>query len=165
MQRTNGTMLLVGLLLVGCGGGGGDEVMETATEETAPAPPAPMPDEDVRVVLALDRVFQDAVRTGQWELLRDIYEPDAVHLPPGYDAVEGIDAIVRHYAEVNPDSGLAGFNTDTEVIQGDASIGYHRGTWTAGSGRNAVRGKFMWIMRRTPDGEWRIVADMFNTSG
>jgi uncharacterized protein (TIGR02246 family) len=158
MLRKAGTLLLVPLLAVACGG-------EQAGEEATMPAGMGLPDEDVRAILAMDRTFQDAVAAGDWEALRGLYAPDAVQLPPGHQKVEGAEAIIAYFAESNPDGGLDGFHTATDVIHGDATIGYHRGTWTAGSGDAAMAGKYLWVLRRTPDGEWRIVVDMFNLDG
>ena len=150
MVRTIAVALV--LALAACGGGG-DE----------PAVPEGMglPDEDVRTILSIDRSFQEAVRQGDWRTLRGLYAPDAVHMPQGHPAVEGVDSIIAHWEQTYPDDGIAGYNTDTDVIHGDATIAYHRGTWTS-EAEMLARGTYLWVLRRMPDGEWRIVADMYN---
>ena len=150
MVRTTGTILLM-TLLVGCGGGEDASVPEGMG----------LPDEDVRTILSIDRSFQDAVRQGDWITLRGLYAPDAVHMPQGHTAVEGVDSIVAYWEETYGADGMAGYNTDTEVIHGDATIAYHRGTWTS-EAEMLPRGTYLWVLRRMPDGEWRIVADMYN---
>lgn len=154
MLRTTGTLLLL-MALAACGGG----------EEQAAMPEGMgLPDEDVETILSIDRSFQEAVKNGDWQVLRGVYAEDAVMLPPGAETVEGVDAILEFWQSANPE-GLEGFDTDTEVIHGDATIGYHRGTWSYGSGDEMVSGKYMWVLRRMPDGQWKIVADMFNMDG
>lgn len=152
MLRTMGTLLLL-MALAACGGG---------EEQTAIPEDMGLPDEDVETILSIDRSFQEAVKNGDWQVLRAVYAEDAVILPPGAETVEGVDAIMEFWQSGSRAGGLEGFNTDTEVIHGDATIGYHRGTWSYGSGDEMVNGKYLWVLRRMPDGQWKIVADMSN---
>ncbi len=153
MARMTAVALVVAL--AACGGGG---------EEPSVPEGMGLPDEDVRTILSIDRSFQEAVRNGDWQVLRGLYADDAVHMPSGHGAVEGVDSILAYWAETLPADGIAGFNTDTDVIHGDATIGYHRGTWTSDD-EMAPSGKLLWVLRRMPDGQWKIVADMYNHDG
>jgi ketosteroid isomerase-like protein len=154
MARTIAVVLV--MALTACGGG---------ADEPAVPEGMGLPDEDVRTILSIDRSFQDAMLNGDWQVLHGLYADDAVLMPPDHETVRGVDAIIEYYSTANPAEGIAGFNTDTDVIHGDATIGYHRGAWSMGSGEGAVTGSYLWVMRRTPDGEWRIVAEMFNRDG
>ena len=151
MLRTKATILLVALL-VACGGGGDDASVPEGMG---------LPDEDVRTILSIDRSFQVAVGQGDWRTLRGLYAPDAVHMPPGHMAVRGVDSIIAYWEDTYPVDGIAGYKTDTDVVHGDATIAYHRGTWTS-EAEMLPRGTYLWVLRRMPGGEWRIVADMYN---
>lgn len=167
MRRWNALWVLTLAAAVACAEGGeetGTETGRAASQGAASASAASLPDEDVRTILALDRAFQDAVGGGDWEALREVYAADAVLMPPGGASVEGVDAIIAAFADANPGTGLAEFHTATDVIHGDDTIGYHRGTWTGTMDGEAVTGNFLWVLRRQPDGSWRIVVDMFNRS-
>lgn len=170
MRRWNALGVLILIAAAGCaeGDAGSDANADMAAEETmagsaASASAASLPDEDVRTILALDRAFQDAIAGGDWEALREVYAEDAVHMPPEGASVEGLDGIVALYGERNPGGGLSEFHTATDVIHGDDTIGYHRGTWTASGPDGEMSGKFLWVLRRQPDGSWRIVTDMFTS--
>ena len=152
MLRKTGALLLV-VALAACGSG---------QDEASVPEGMGLPDEDVRTILSIDRSFQDAMQNGDWQVLNGLYADDAVLMPPEHEMVQGVDAIIEYYSTVNPTDGLPAFKTDTDVIHGDATIGYHRGSWTVGSGDAMASGTYLWVMRRTPQGEWRIVADMFN---
>lgn len=152
MLRTTGTFLLVTLLLA-CGSGG---------DEAALPEGMGLPDEDVRTILSIDRSFQDAIAEGDWQVLRGLYASDAVHMPRGHDRVEGVDSIVAYWADTYPEDGIRGYHTETDVIHGDATFAYHRGTWTS-EAEVSERGKYVWVLRRMPDGEWRIVTDIYNS--
>jgi ketosteroid isomerase-like protein len=143
------------MVLAACGGG----------QDNASIPEGMgLPDEDARTILSIDRSFQDAVRLGDWRTMRGLYAPDAVLMPPGHAEIEGVDSIVAYWEGTYPDDGIVGFKTDTEVIHGDNTIAYHRGTYTSDA-EMMSRGKFLWVLRRMPNGEWRIVADMYNADG
>ncbi len=150
MRRVTGAIVFV-MALAACGGQNDASMPEGMG----------LPDEDARTILSIDRSFQDAVKMGDWRTLRGLYAADAVHMPPAHAAVEGVDSIVAYWENTYPDDGIVGFNTDTEVIHGDNTIAYHRGTFSSDA-EMMRRGKFLWVMRRMPDGEWRIVADMYN---
>ncbi|MEJ2215489.1 MAG: hypothetical protein P8099_02625 [Gemmatimonadota bacterium] len=53
-------------------------------------------------------------------------------------------------------------------MDGDRSIGYHRGTYrltmSSSDGQYNEQGKFLWVLQRTAAGDWKIVANVWNTT-
>ncbi len=126
------------------------------------------PDQDVQAILGLDRAYQDAVKAGDWDAIGKFYANDAVMMPPEEATVEGPAAIVAWYTDANQGMTVVDYKTDSNAVDGDRSIGYHRGTYhlttTSANGQYDEQGKFLWVLRRTATGDWKIVANIWNTT-
>lgn len=126
------------------------------------------PDQDVQAILGLDRAYQDAVKAGDWDAIGKFYAEDAVIMPPEEESVKGSAAIVAWYKDANQGMTVVDYKTDSDAVDGDRSIGYHRGTYhlttTSSSGQYNEQGKFLWVLRRTATGDWQIVANIWNTT-
>jgi ketosteroid isomerase-like protein len=126
------------------------------------------PDQDVQAILGLDRAYQDAVKAGDWDAIGKFYAKDAVLMPPEEDTVRGADAIVSWYKDANQGMTVVDYKTDSDAVDGDRSIGYHRGTYrltmSSSNGQYNEQGKFLWVLRRTGTGDWQIVANVWNTT-
>lgn len=126
------------------------------------------PDQDVQAILGLDRAYQDAVKAGDWDAIGKFYAPDAVMMPPEEDMVQGPAAIVAWYKDANQGMTVVDYKTNSDAVDGDRSIGYHRGTYrlttSSSNGQYDEQGKFLWVLQRTASGDWRIVANIWNTT-
>ncbi|HKJ92710.1 MAG TPA: DUF4440 domain-containing protein [Longimicrobiales bacterium] len=126
------------------------------------------PDQDVQAILGLDRAYQDAVKAGDWDAIGQFYAKDAVLMPPEEEAVHGPADIVAWYKDAYEGMKVEDYKTDSDAVDGDRSIGYHRGTYritmSSSDGQYKEQGKFLWVLRRTGTGDWKIVADIWNTT-
>lgn len=123
-------------------------------------------DDDVQMILSLDRAFQTAMQAENFEAFRTIYAADAVSMPPGSPAIHGIDSIIAWHNEAAADITYTMFDTDSDVVDGDDTVGYQYGTFSAAytdanGDEVTTQGKFMWILRRGDTG-WAVVADIWN---
>jgi len=113
-------------------------------------------------IRAADTRFAQAFNRGDWGAVTAIYANDAVSLMPNADAMRGSAAIRQNFNKMQGTNANLTITPDRVVQSGD--IAYETGTYsTAMTGMND-RGKYLTVWRRQPNGDWRIVADMINTS-
>jgi uncharacterized protein (TIGR02246 family) len=96
--------------------------------------------------------------------------PDAILLPPGHQPVQGHQAIRAYWW---PDDGshtkITGFTWDVAEVLGSGTLAVARGlstvswTYTKDTVQSAqtVRNLSLSVLARGPDGEWRIVRQMW----
>ena len=103
-----------------------------------------------------------------WPAVASHYAADAVLMPPNGPAVTGATAISQWFA--NTGLQIAQFTTEVISMEGQPALAAVRGTYvlafTIPPATQTVTdtGKFLWLVRREPSGQWRITADIFNTS-
>lgn len=156
-KRSSGTVLTFAMVaLTACA-----QKPATQTVDT-------FPDQDVQAILALDRAYQDAVKAGDWDAIGTFYAKDAVLMPPEEESVHGPEAIVAWYKDANEGMTVVDYKTNSDAVDGDRSIGYHRGTYrltmSSSDGQYNEQGKFLWVLQRTAAGDWKIVANVWNTT-
>ena len=95
------------------------------------------------------------------------YAEDAILLPSGAAAVEGVDEI-RGFWRRTPDDGLVSLTLETRDVELSGDLACEIGVFARtvrrrhGAAFQEV-GKYMVVYRRQADGAWRAVAEMFNT--
>jgi ketosteroid isomerase-like protein len=120
------------------------------------------------IVDAMNEEFMQLLAARELEqLTANFYAEDAQFLPPNLPAFVGRPAIQQAL------EGLiaAGLNqlilrTDKIEVSGDLTyaIGRYQLTIKPASGAEIHdEGKYLLVYRRQPDGQWRAVADMFNS--
>jgi ketosteroid isomerase-like protein len=120
------------------------------------------------IIHAMDEEFMRLLAAGELkQLTANFYAEDAHFLPPNLPALVGRPAIQQAL------EGLiaAGLNqlilrTDKIEVSGDLTyaIGRYQLTIKPASGAEIPdEGKYLLVYRRQPDGQWRAVADMFNS--
>jgi ketosteroid isomerase-like protein len=103
------------------------------------------------------------------DVFRVFYAEDAVLYPPGSEPVSGSEAI-RALWRALASSGEVTLGLAPEDIQqhGDAAV--EIGRWTldvvpaAGGAAARDHGRYIVIWKRQPDGAWRAVRDIWNSS-
>jgi uncharacterized protein (TIGR02246 family) len=101
------------------------------------------------------------------QLTASFYAEDALFLPPNHTAIAGRPAI-QQALEALIANGLQKIDLRTDKIEtaGDLAygIGRHRSTIKTASGAEIHdEGKYVVVYRRQQDGQWRAVADIFNS--
>lgn len=122
-------------------------------------PPAPMP--SVQLPPELDRVLRDYEK--QWQArsapgLAALFVEDGFVLQGGKLPVRGRAAIEEAYRTGGGPLALRAFAWATADTLGYIIGGY------AGRPDAPDSGKFILLLRKAPNGTWRIVADMDNTN-
>lgn len=136
-----------------------------AAQQTAPpAVSAPSADSLASVTLPpeLDRVLRDyerGWRARDADALAALFAPDGFILRPGHAPVRGRAAIAEAYRGAGGPLHLHAF-----AYEASDSVAYLIGGYrTAPASPDA--GKYVLALRRAPDGQWYIMADMDNGNG
>jgi len=121
-----------------------------------------------KIIHALDEGFMRNLATGDVkQLAADFYAEDAQFLPANHPAIIGRPAI-QQALEALIAAGLHKLvlRTDKIEVAGDFAygIGKHQMTIKTAAGAEIHdEGKYLVVYRRQPDGQWRAVADIFNS--
>ena len=123
-----------------------------------------------RSEIALRKVTQDwalACNTKQLEDLVELYVPDAMVLRPNVPAVRGTAAIREFFFGVL-DAGMSEVELDPLRVEVFDDFGYEAGRCkslipVAMGRRREERGKYIVMLNRQANGEWKIVADSWSS--
>ncbi len=136
---------------------------------SAQTPPAPSPSPtlaplpSVSLPQELDRLLRDYEKrwkAGNGAALADLFTEDGFVLSNGAPPVRGRGSIRAAHAHPGGDLRLRALACGTE-----GSLGYIIGAFGYANGAGATvaeNGKFVLVVRKSPDGVWQIVADMDN---
>lgn len=124
---------------------------------------------DAANVEAVARRLVEADNAGDLEGVLAGYADDAVLLPPGRPHVAGHEAIREHYAALFRDLRFeVEIDVAEVVVSGDLAYvrGETRGAVIArrDEGRTPVHDDYLMVLRRSPDGAWRITRLIWNAA-
>ena len=125
-------------------------------------PPSRSITDDRRAVEATVHRYVEATNSGDAEALAQLYEDDAVLLPPDHQTVEGRGAIGEFWRQ-GTDEGL---EVTTLRLDVDGGIGYLVAQYTLPETDEepADSGKTVMCLKRQQDGSWKVTADIWNSS-
>lgn len=124
--------------------------------------PGAFTDEDRAAIEALSNEWLAAHTAKDWDALITLYTDDAVFIPPEGPLVQGKEDIRTWFLENESDARVELNNIE---IEGVGDLAYVRGESTitvlseTGS-PTAIRGVYLDIRRRSPDGSWLVSRDM-----
>jgi uncharacterized protein (TIGR02246 family) len=141
---------------------------------TAPAATAPagLSAADEAAIREADQAFAKAASASDASALTAFYASDAVLMPPGSPALKGSEAIGKFWSTMT--SSVTGpFELKTTAVDGRGDLGFSTGEYTltltprkAGAKpMPAEHGKYLGIMKKQPDGSWKLIYDTWNTNG
>lgn len=122
---------------------------------------------DRRAIEAVLDEYVAAWLAGDAERVLRTLTPDAVLIPHhGLPPVVGDKAIRAFWWPPKaPPTTIDRFELKHAEIGGDGSFAFARGTqtleWTTGAKKSSTRGNHMTLLRRGPDGRWRISHQMW----
>lgn len=129
-------------------------------------------EKDLAAIEALHRRDMEASKAGDFETLRSIISDEAVMLPPGTRPTRGREAIERglsRMAEAMSGVEVLEYRLDFEEVEvcGDYAFewGHIRGAMRAREeGAEVVHSvyKVLRILRRQPDGTWKVHRSIWN---
>jgi uncharacterized protein (TIGR02246 family) len=120
---------------------------------------------------AVDRVRQDfnaAYNGADAVAIANLVTEDAVWMPPGQHSVAGRQAIKARYA-AQFRALTPRFELHPGEIQASCTWAFLRGSYTradtptAGGEPIVYKGKYLMIMRKQPEGGWKIARDIWNS--
>ena len=124
--------------------------------------PGESPTADRKGVEATVNRYVEATNKGDADALAQLYEDDAVLLPPDHQPIEGRAAIGEFWRQ-GTDQGL---EVTTLRLDVQGSIGYLVGQYTLPETEDepADSGKTVMCLKRQQDGSWKVTADIWNSS-
>ena len=141
--------LFLPLLLISCGTSGDAETMR-------------------RDLMEADRAFAAETAVRGLEGWLAWFDQDAAVFPRDRAVIRGIDQIRAFYVETGFDPAGLKWEPERAEISDDGTFGMTYGAWTMvdaadDGGSEIATGKYMTVWRKTPQGDWRVVADMGST--
>jgi uncharacterized protein (TIGR02246 family) len=170
-MRTSAALVL--LTLAACQSAPKAET-ESMGAGTAPAATAPagLSAADEAAIREADQAFAKAASASDAAALTAFYASDAVLMPPGSPALKGSEAIGKFWSTMT--SSVTGpFELKTMAVDGRGDLGFSTGEYTAtftprkagAKPMPAEHGKYLGIMKKQPDGSWKLIYDTWNTNG
>ncbi len=132
---------------------------------TACQPPAqeagPLSEGDVAAIRAVFEENEQAGLAGDWESFFSHFTEDAVTMGPNRPAVEGLEAI-------KGGNWVRAIEVEHSIVQidGQGDLAFVRGTLSLlldYEGAVKDEDKFLYILRKQPDGSWLIAIDIWNS--
>lgn len=132
--------------------------------------PAPQTDTeaDVAAINGVREREMALLGTGNMDSLLTVYTSDVAFMPPNEPAVRGQDAVRKWGEAMFGQITLNGRYASSEVsVSGDWAVDRYTGVLTAtpkaGGSATEEKIKGVHIMKRQPDGTWRIAQDVWNS--
>ena len=124
-------------------------------------------EDDVEAIKAIWKIYSGARVAGDSEFWLSLWDEEGIQMPPGAPA-RSKDVLDEVVPDAFASGSVSSMNIYPEEINVVGSWAYTRGTYDSErmvEGK-AVRvdGKFLTILKRQPDGTWRIYRDCFNSS-
>ena len=149
---------------------GRDPVRDAAREDKLRSTAAALRGDLSRAEAAVRAITQEwvlACNTKHLDDLLELYSPDALVLRSNYPAIRGASA-VREFFFGALDAGLGEVEIDPVRVDVVGDLAYEAGRCKAlipGSTgkRREERGKYLWVLQRQPNGEWKVAADCWSS--
>jgi ketosteroid isomerase-like protein len=121
---------------------------------------------DIVAIQEAARQFSAAYMRGDTDAITALYTPDAVIFPERSDAIAGHAALKRYWKHEPGQKVTRHLLIPTQVTV-DGKHAYDHGIYEIAGERNGkawgpVRGKYLVVWRREPDG-WKMQLDMWNS--
>src|SRR5580765_6801014 len=147
-----------------------DPAREIAREEKLRTTAASLRGDLTRAEAAVRAITQEwvlACNTKHLDDLLELYSPDALVLRSNYPPIRGA-AAVREFFFGALDAGLGEVEIEPLRVDVIGDLAYEAGRCKAlipsSTGkRREERGKYLWVLQRQPNGEWKVVADCWSS--
>ena len=121
---------------------------------------------DIAAITEAARQFSAAYMRGDADAITALYTRDAVIFPERSDAISGPDALKRYWKH-EPGQKVTRHRLIPTQVTVDGKHAYDHGIYDIAGERNGkawgpVRGKYLVVWRREPDG-WKMQLDMWNS--
>ena len=147
-----------------------DPARDAAREDKLRSTAAALRGELSRAEAAVRAITQEwvlACNTKHLDDLLELYSPDALVLRSNYAPIRGA-AAVREFFFGALDAGLGEVEIEPLRVDVVGELAYEAGRCKAlipsSTGkRREERGKYLWVLQRQPNGEWKVVADCWSS--
>lgn len=126
--------------------------------------------DDAAKIKAVNEAYVSAWLKNDSTAVTKLFTPDAVLIPQGMRAIEGMQAIKQFWWPSGGKTTVTAFTITTDEIDGESELAYVRGTFklsfTYEDGSNKLErtnnGNYLMIMKRQADGAWLISHRMWS---
>jgi ketosteroid isomerase-like protein len=125
---------------------------------------------DSAAIAASDSAFVTAVDAGNVDAVAAVYASDAALLPPNLPVQRGHNAI-RSFWGGFLNAYDVKFELGADVIEGRGDLAYDLGHYrfmavprAKNSPGIADEGKYVTVLKKQPDGSWKLIVDIYNSS-
>jgi len=111
--------------------------------------------------------FNAAFNEGNAEAIGRLIDADAIWMPPGKPAIAGKDSIAKIYS-ANFSKKRSKFELKPGIIQSCDGWAFLSGAFTradtpkAGGKAMQASGNYLFVLKKQPDGTWKIARDIWN---
>ena len=121
-----------------------------------------------KAIDASEAKWSAALMKGDTAALMSVYAEDAITMAPNAKRATGRAAVSQMYAETMKEVKFpaVSIKSDDVIVSGDYAIetGTYRMTMQPKAGKSMDDvGKFITIWKKQPDGQWKMIRDIFNT--
>jgi uncharacterized protein (TIGR02246 family) len=121
-------------------------------------------------IVAADSAFVSAANAGDADAVAAVYASDGALLAPNLPLQRGRNAIRSFWAGFF-NAYTVKFDIMSDMIEGRGDLAYNMGSYrftAVPKDKNATgvadEGKFVEILKKQPDGSWKYVVDIYNSS-
>ena len=132
--------------------------------------PASLSPADEAKIRSVDSAFVAAANAGDAEAVAAVYSDDGALFAPNLPPQKGRDAIKAFWGGFL-DAYTVRFEVASDTIEGRGDLAYNQGQYrftavpkAKGAPGVADEGKFIEILRKQPDGNWKYVLDMYSSN-
>ena len=124
---------------------------------------------DERAIRAVDEEMLKAAASKDLERILFFFSEDASMFPPNAPIASGKEAIRAVWSQMFANPGLpVTWQTVKVEVSRSGDLGYLHGTYELSmsdpKGKTQTdRGKWVSVVKKLPDGSWKVVADIFNS--
>lgn len=141
-------------------------VASVACQPAAQQPAGLSADDAAAIKGTLDAVIEGEL-AGDWDAVGAIFAEDAAFMMPNAPALEGRAAWMQFVKAAG--FVITDLTVDVADIDGRGDLAFVRGVYSevmsmGGAEPTAVEGKWIWILRKQADGEWKVVVTMSNSN-
>jgi len=125
-----------------------------------------LPDDDVAAINEFMATYNQALVAGDRDTWVQLWTDDVVYMLPNAPAIQGTAAMLEMSGEFTP---LEDLTITVDEIDGRADLAYVRGSYALtmpgvdGGEPTAEQGKYLIVLRKTPDGTWKAAIECFNS--